>query len=124
MTQPTQLDSSLPAFTGIHPADIEPQLRRLLDEHRSALNALLDSSASGWNELVVPLEEMQHRLGRFWSPVGHLNAVMNNDELRVAYSACLPLLTAWYTDLGQNERLYHAYQRRRTQMRLRRRIGI
>jgi len=110
MTQPTQLDSSLPAFTGIHPADIEPQLRRLLDEHRSALNALLDSSASGWNELVVPLEEMQHRLGRFWSPVGHLNAVMNNEELRVAYGACLPLLTAWYTDLGQNERLYHAYQ--------------
>jgi oligopeptidase A len=110
MTQPAQLDSSLPAFSRIRPADIEPQLRSLLDENRRALDALLDSGASSWSELVVPLEEMHHRLGRFWSPIGHLNAVMNNDELRAAYSACLPLLTAWYTDLGQNERLYHSYQ--------------
>lgn len=35
---------------------------------------------------------------------------MNNEELRAAYGACLPLLTAWYTDLGQRARLYHAYQ--------------
>jgi len=110
MTQPALLDSSLPVFSGIRPADIEPQLRQLLDANRSTLDALLDAGASGWNDLVVPLEEMHHRLGRFWSPIGHLNAVMNNEELRAAYGACLPLLTAWYTDLGQNARLYHAYQ--------------
>ncbi len=110
MTQPARLDSSLPGFSGIRPADIEPQLRQLLDANRSTLDALLDAGASGWNDLVVPLEEMHHRLGRFWSPIGHLNAVMNNEELRAAYGACLPLLTAWYTDLGQNARLYHAYQ--------------
>ena len=105
MTQPALLDSSLPVFSGIRPADIEPQLRQLLDANRSTLDALLDAGASGWNDLVVPLEEMHHRLGRFWSPIGHLNAVMNNEELRAAYGACLPLLTAWYTDLGQNARL-------------------
>jgi len=104
------LDSSLPAFAEIRPATIEGQLRSLLEGNRARLESLLDSGVSSWNGLVVPLEEMHHRLSRFWSPVGHLNAVMNNEDLRAAYSACLPLLTAWYTDLGQNERLYHAYQ--------------
>jgi oligopeptidase A len=60
--------------------------------------------------LVVPLEEMQHRLARTWSPIGHMNGVVNSEELRTAYNACLPLLTAWHTDLGQNERLYRAYE--------------
>jgi oligopeptidase A len=36
---------------------------------------------------------------------------MNNDELRAAYNACLPLLTAYHTELAQNERLCAAYQR-------------
>jgi oligopeptidase A len=103
-------DSSLPVFSAIRPAGIEAGLRQLIDESRSTLYALLDSGAASWESLVVPLEEMHHHLGRYWSPIGHLNAVLNNDELRAAYNACLPVLTAWYTDLGQNERLYRAYQ--------------
>ena len=52
---------------------------------------------------MVPLEDMHHRLARTWSPVSHLNGVLNSDELRAAYNACLPLLTAWHTELAQNE---------------------
>ena len=44
-----------------------------------------------------------------WSPVGHLNAVMNCEPLRSAYNACLPLLSEYHTDLAQSERLYRAY---------------
>src|SRR5262245_22055400 len=54
---------------------------------------------------------MHHRLARAWSPVGHLNGVMNGDELRAAYNACLPLLTTYHTELAQNEALCAAYQR-------------
>ena len=60
--------------------------------------------------VVVPLEELRHRLARIWSPVGHLNAVMNSEALRAAYTACLPLLSEYYTDLAQSEPLYRAYQ--------------
>jgi len=59
---------------------------------------------------VAPLEGMHHRLARAWSPVGHLNGVMNSDELRAAYNACLPLLTAYHTELGHNAGLCAAYQ--------------
>ena len=37
-------------------------------------------------------------------------ACSNSDALRAAYNACLPLLTAYHTELAQNARLYAAYQ--------------
>jgi oligopeptidase A len=100
----------LPAFSSIRIANVEPVLRELLDAHRAQLAALLVQPAPSWDSLVMPLEEMHHRLARTWSPVGHMNGVVNSDELRAAYNACLPLLTAWHTELAQNERLYRAYE--------------
>jgi oligopeptidase A len=88
---------------------VEPAIRELLARNRVELERLLTTTAT-WDNVVAPLEIMQHRLARSWSPVGHLNGVMNNDDLRAAYNACLPLLTAWHTELGQNEQLYAAYE--------------
>jgi oligopeptidase A len=107
MTAPS---TELPAFSAIKPADVEGKLRVLLEGNRAELERLLSNNAATWDSLIVPLEEMQHRLSRTWSPVGHMNGVVNSDELRAAYNACLPLLTAWNTDLAQNERLYQAYE--------------
>jgi oligopeptidase A len=101
---------NLPAFSSIRIANVEPVLRELLDAHRAQLAALLVQPEPSWDSLVVPLEEMHHRLARTWSPVSHMNGVVNSDELRAAYNACLPLLTAWHTELAQNERLYRAYE--------------
>lgn len=102
--------SGLPPFTQIRAAEVETAIRQLLDEHRVMLEKVLGESVPTWNNTVAVLEQMQHRLSRTWSPVGHLNSVMNNDELRTAYNACLPLLSAWHTELGQNEKLYRAYE--------------
>ena len=110
MSQPAAPADDLPAFSAIRTEQIEPTIRALLDAHRTNLAALIDSGASRWETLVVPLEERQHQLSRTWSPVAHMNGVVNSDELRAAYNACLPLLTAWHTDLAQNERLYRAYE--------------
>jgi oligopeptidase A len=106
---PLLTDTVLPAFGSIQPAHIEPAIRELLDANRAELKALLDSGAEGWDALVVPIERMHHRLARAWSPVGHLNGVMNGDELRAAYNR-LPLLTTYHTELAQNEALRAAYQ--------------
>ena len=111
MTHPLLSDHPLPAFGAIEATQIEPALRGLLDANRAEIAALLDVGADGWETLVVPIERMHHRLARAWSPVGHLNGVMNSEPLRAAYNACLPLLTAYHTELGQNERLCAAYQR-------------
>ena len=110
MDNPLLHDASLPAFLSIRPEHVEPAIRQVLDENRHDLQQLLGSGASGWDGIVVPIERMQHRLARTWSPVGHLNGVANGDELRAAYNACLPLLTAYHTELAQNPELCAAYQ--------------
>jgi oligopeptidase A len=111
MNNPLLTDAPLPAFGAIEASHAEPAIRQLLDENRREIAALLAAGADRWDTLVVPLERMHHRLARAWSPVGHLNGVMNSEELRVAYNACLPLLTAYHTEVGQNSQLCAAYQR-------------
>jgi oligopeptidase A len=111
MTNPLLSDQPLPPFGAIEAAHVEPAVRELLAENRASIAALLDAGADGWDSLVAPIERMHHRLARAWSPVSHLNGVMNSEALRAAYNACLPLLTAYHTELGQNEQLCAAYQR-------------
>ena len=111
MTNPLLQHYGLPRFSAIEPAHVEPAIRQLLDDNRRELAALLEGGAEGWDDLVAPIERMHHRLSCAWSPIGHLNGVMNGDELRAAYNACLPLLSAYHTELAQNERLCAAYQR-------------
>ncbi len=97
-----------PAFSKIDPAGIETELDRLLDQCRTVISSLESVDTPSWELLIQPLDEAHNALSLFWSPVSHLNSVMNNDELRDAYKACLPKLRAYYTELGQNDILYNA----------------
>jgi oligopeptidase A len=110
MTNPLLTDAPLPRFPEIRAEHVEPAIRQLLDDNRAEIAGLLATGADRWDTLVVPLERMHHRLAKAWSPVGHLNGVLNSDEVRAAYNACLPLLTAYHTELGQNAGLCAAYQ--------------
>ena len=56
------------------------------------------------------MEAIEASIDHVWSPVSHMNSVVNSDELRKAYNACLPLLSEFGTELGQNEDLYRAYK--------------
>ena len=100
----------LPPFDAITPAEIEPAMRELLQTNRSSVAALEAIAQPSFATLVEPLEQLQHRLAKVWSPVGLLNSAQNSDALRASYNACLPLLTNYYTELGQSESLNRAYQ--------------
>jgi oligopeptidase A len=105
----------LPAFDRIRPEHVETGIRQLLEENRARVRELEVTPAPSFRTLVEPLEELHHRLSRAWSPVGHLNGVMNNEALRERYNACLPLLSEYGTELSQNERLFQAYSQVREQ---------
>ncbi len=111
MDDPLHNQSPLPIFSEIQPEQIEPALTALLNQNRAELDQLLSSTSSyTWDNLMQPMEELDDRLAKAWSPVAHLHAVMESDALRTAYHACLPLLTEYHTELLQNERLYRAVQ--------------
>ncbi|MFZ9164361.1 MAG: M3 family metallopeptidase, partial [Polynucleobacter sp.] len=61
-------------------------------------------------DLVEPLEDATEQLGRSWGVVSHLNAVADTPELRAAYGAMLPKVTAFFASLGQNLALYQRYK--------------
>jgi oligopeptidase A len=99
----------LPAFDRIRAGDVESTIRTLLDRNRDEVATLESRTAPTFENTVLPLEQLSHRLSRTWSPISHLNGVLNSDELRASYNACLPLLSNYWTDLAQSEPLYRAY---------------
>ncbi len=109
---PLLQDFDLPPYSVIRPEHVEPAVDAILADSRVAIARLLSqqSAAPSWSGLVLPLDELGARLGRAWSPVSHLNAVCNNAELRTAYEACLPKLSEYWTEIGQNRGLFEAYQ--------------
>ena len=97
-----------PAFSSIQFDSIESTLDALLEDCRSVVASVASQSSPTWQTLMQPLGEVHNALGLFWSPISHLNSVMNNDELREVYKQCIPKLSSYYTELGQNSALYNA----------------
>ncbi|MDZ7661546.1 oligopeptidase A [Thiohalophilus sp.] len=111
MSNPLLEMPALPAFGQIAPEHVEPAIDALLQQNREQLAQLLaQNEVYSWENLIQPLEEMDDRLDRAWSPVSHMNSVVNSDALREAYNACLSKLSDYATELGQNEQLYAAYK--------------
>lgn len=111
MTNPLLGQDSLPAFDRIQPDHVEPAIGQTLRETRKQVEHLLAAGPPyNWENLAAPLEITLEHLNRVWSPVAHLNAVANSDELRVAYNACLPLISAFETEIGQHQGLYQAFK--------------
>ncbi|MEQ6917669.1 oligopeptidase A [Halomonas aquatica] len=103
----------LPPFDAIRPEHVVPAMEELLAENRAAIEALVASAEQTpptWESLAAPLEALNDRLARAWSPVSHLNGTMNNPELREAYQACLGKLSDFSTWIGQHEGLFRAWQ--------------
>jgi oligopeptidase A len=100
----------LPPFALIRPEHVEPGVREILERSRARIGQLESLGKPTFATVIEPLEELQHQVSRAWSPVSHLNAVLNSDALRAGYNACLPLLSAYQTDLAQSESLYRAYR--------------
>jgi oligopeptidase A len=101
--------NSLPAFDRIEARHARPALAKVLAENRARLAELTAQPHPTFASLVIPVEELSYRLSRVWSPVAHLNAVANSTPMREAYNECVPLLTAYSSELGQNAALQAAY---------------
>jgi oligopeptidase A len=111
MINPLLATNDLPSYAAIQPEHVEPAIAHLLAANRAGIERLLAENATyTWDNLIRPLEELEDRLNKAWSPVNHLHSVMDSERLRAAYNACLPLLSAYHTELGQHEGLFHAYQ--------------
>lgn len=111
MSNPLLTFTDLPPFSAIKPEHVKPAVEKAINDCRAKIDQLLDGNTHPtWDNLVAPIEEVDDYLSRIWSPVSHLNSVMNSDELRDAYESCLPLLSEYGTWVGQHKGLFEAYK--------------
>ena len=100
----------LPEFSKIDLSQVENQLDALLASSDKKIAALEKVAEPGWDNFSFELDETVDAIQRFYSPVRHMNSVVSSDEIREVHNRCLPKLTAWYTELGQNRALYERTQ--------------
>lgn len=111
MTNPLLAQNALPAFSQIKPEHVKPAVEKAIADCKAEIDNVLASNTSyTWDNLVAPVDEVDDVLGKLWSPVSHMNSVVNSDELRDAYESCLPLLSEYGTFVGQHQGLYQAYK--------------
>lgn len=110
MNNPLLTMDSLPPFSQIKPEQVQPAVMQAIADCKQKISDVLAlRDPHTWDSLIAPLEEVNDRLSRIWSPVSHLNSVLNSEALREAHDACLPLLSEFQTYVGQHEGLYQAY---------------
>jgi oligopeptidase A len=103
--------SGLPRFDAFKPEFVAPAVDELLAAARAVIEQLTTSAAApDWDNFVAPLYDATEKINRAWGQVGHMNAVMNSPELREVYNANLPKITQFYTEYGQNQRLFERFK--------------
>ncbi|MBX3466451.1 MAG: M3 family metallopeptidase [Planctomycetes bacterium] len=103
--------SGPPRFAAIRPEHVEPAVRARIAEVEALIERLVAAPGRPtWASLVEPLDAAQEALGRAWGPVEHLNSTMNTDALREVYRATKPLLAEHEARVGQDERLFRAFE--------------
>jgi oligopeptidase A len=111
MKSPLLNIKDLPEFTEIKADQIEPALDKILKKNRALTRSLLEGNSEyTWDNLIEPLELADNEMERMWSPISHMNSVVNSPELRDAYNASLPKISEYNTEMGQNKDLFNALQ--------------
>lgn len=111
MSNPLLSFTDLPPFSQIKPEHVKPAVEQAIADCRAKIEQVLAGNTEPtWDNVVAPIEEVDDRLSRIWSPISHMNSVVNSDELREAYESCLPLLSEYGTWVGQHKGLFEAYK--------------
>ncbi len=109
MTNPLLEHHVLPPFSRIAPEHIVPAIETILKALRDGIEELPEAPCN-YESVVKARENLEDKLHHAWSPISHLNAVMNSADLRDAHTDCLVMITDYYTEVGQNRPLFEAYQ--------------
>lgn len=103
--------SDLPRFAEIRPEHVIPAIDHLIEQAQAALEqAVSNDTPLTWEAMSCVLDVATERLERAWGAVGHLKSVQDTPELRQAVNDELAKVTDFWTQLGQDERLYSKYK--------------
>ncbi len=102
----------LPEFT-INDENLDKQKELVLnqiEENKKKIEELLKIEPKTYENFVRPFELMNEKLGELFTPVAHLNSVMNSKKTQEVYQSLIPRITEYYTNIFQNAELYKAFK--------------
>ncbi len=86
--------------------DSKENLKSLLKLSRDKINILLELEDKTFNNFMKPYQEVSEKIGEFVCPIFHIDSVCNSDETKKVQEECIPLISLYETELGQNENIY------------------
>lgn len=108
---PLLSNEELITYSHVKPIHIEPAIDQILEENRARIVALISSQQEfSFADFVYPMQEIEDRLSRVWSSVEHLHAIASSPELRAAHKRSLAKVSAYTTELAQNEKIQQIFQ--------------
>ncbi|GAB4174717.1 MAG: M3 family metallopeptidase [Rhodocyclaceae bacterium] len=110
MTNPLLDPIGLPRFDAIRPEHVVPAISQLIAENRALVERLALEAPASWEGFAAPFFDAGERLGHAWGIAGHLHAVLDVPAWREAYNAALPEVTRFYSELGQDLRLFAKFK--------------
>ncbi len=78
----------------------------LLNQQRELINHITTNDESSYEKVLKPLQDLDEELGLFFTPLAHLNSVMNSEETQKAYEESIPLLSKFNSEMAQNVALF------------------
>ena len=82
------------------------QLEAMLNAHREIINTITKNNENSYEKVLKPLQDLDEELELFFTPLAHLNSVMNSPQTQKAYEACIPLLSKFSSQMAQNVALF------------------
>ncbi|XID74600.1 M3 family metallopeptidase [Alkanindiges sp. WGS2144] len=102
----------LPDFSTLSLDILKQQVEQALQQAKQQLQQVptqFDNTRQAL-DCIDALDHAENDLQQAWGVLSHLNAVKNSPQLRELYQAILPELSNYYTQLGQHQGLYQAYE--------------
>lgn len=101
----------LPTFSDLNIDDLKQQIQNILSQGQHLLSHV--SATQEFSQALNTIEKFdafENEFGELWGILSHLNAVKNSPEIREVYQSLLPLVSDFYTQIGQSQALYQNYQ--------------
>lgn len=106
-----------PPFDKIRAEHVETAVTKTLDSLNKMFHSLeaklTETFEPTWENLMVPLDDIDFTLFRVWSPVSHLMGVMNSDELRKAHDKMQPEIVKFGLKTSQSKPIYQTLKKLR-----------
>ncbi|MGA0005244.1 MAG: oligopeptidase A, partial [Burkholderiaceae bacterium] len=101
------LSSDIPQYGLLKPEEVQEPLENLLGEAEEQLRNIASSrEAAQWETVIEPLTNATERLGRLWSAIHHMGAVMDSPEWRELTNNNLEKISRFWSRLAQDKGLF------------------